>query len=48
MLLAHISFPPAEALANPINTVAVVGVVGFVPDPVHEMGPRVILLVVRV
>ena len=44
----HISIPPAAALSNPIYTPATVGAVGFVPDPEHEIGPHVILLVVRV
>ena len=48
LLLVHISKPPAATLAIPIYEPATVGVVGFVPDPVHEMGPHVIPLVVRV
>ena len=40
--------PPADALPMPIYTPAAVGTVGFVPDPVHSMGPRVIPLVVKV
>jgi hypothetical protein len=35
-------------LPNPIYTPATIGVVGFVLDPVHEMGPHVIPLVVSV
>ena len=46
--LQHISIPPAAALSNPTNTPANDGWVGFVPDPVHEMGPHDIPLVVRV
>ena len=40
--------PPAAALSNPTYTLAVDGWAGFVPDPVHEMGPHVIALVVNV
>ena len=40
--------PPADALPMPIYTPAAVGTVGFVPDPVHSMGPRVKPLVVKV
>ena len=47
-LLQQISIPPAAALSNPTYTPAADGWVGFVPDPVHEMGPHVIPLVVRV
>ena len=47
VLLVQISIPPAAELSNPIYTLAVVGVVGFV-DPLHELGPHVISLVVRV
>ena len=47
-MLAHIARPPTAALANRLYTPAVVGVVGCVPDPVHEIGPHVVLLVLRV
>ena len=40
--------PPAAALPMPIYTPAVVGTVGFVPDPAHAMGPRFEPLVVNV
>ena len=46
--LTQISISPAAALSNPKYTPAADGVVGFVPYPVHEMGPYVIRLVVRV
>ena len=46
--LTHISIPPAAALANPTYTPATDGAVGCVDDPVHEMAPHVIALVVRV
>ena len=39
---------PAAALSILIYTPAAVGAVGFVPDPAHAMGPRVIPLVVNV
>ena len=39
---------PAAALSILIYTPAAVGAVGFVPDPAHAMGPRVIPLVVIV
>ena len=48
VLLEQISIPPTAALFNPIFTPATAGVVGFVPDPVHDMGPYVLPLVVRV
>ena len=44
----HISMPPVAALPNPTYTPAADGTVGFVDDPVHEMAPHVIALVVRV
>ena len=47
-VLQQISIPPAAELSNPTYTPAKVRCVGFVPDPVHEMGPHVIALVVRV
>ena len=47
-VLQQISIPRAAELSNPRYTPAADGWVGFVPDPVHEMGPHVILLVVRV
>ena len=46
--LQDISIPPATEESNPINTPATDGVVGFIPVPVHEIGPHVIALVVRV
>ena len=46
--LSQMSIPLAAALSNPIYTLAADGVVGLVPDTVHEMGPPVILLVVTV
>ena len=47
-LLQQISIPPAAALSNLIYTPATVGCVGCVVDPVHEMAPHAILLIVRV
>ena len=47
-VLQHISIPRAAELSNPRYTLAADGWVGFVPDPVHEMGPHVIPLVVEV
>ena len=47
-LLQQISIPPAAELSNPTYTPATDGWVGFVDDPVHEMAPHVIALVVRV
>ena len=47
-LLQHISITPAAVLSNPTYTLAADGWVGFVPAPVHEMGPHVISLVVRI
>ena len=47
-MLEQISSPPAATSSNPIYTPATVGDVGCVPDPVHEIGPHVIALVVRV
>ena len=46
--LRQISIPPAAALSNPIYPPAANGTVGLVDDPVHEMPPHVIALVVRV
>ena len=46
--LRQISIPPAAALSNPIYPPAANGTVGLVDDPVHEMAPHVIALVVRV
>ena len=46
--LTQIVMPPAAALSNPIHTPAADGTVGLVDDPVHEMAPHVIALVVRV
>ena len=46
--LQQISIPTAVELSNPTYILAVDGWVGFVPDPAHEIGPHVILLVVRV
>ena len=46
--LTQIVMPPAAAISNPIHTPAADGTVGFVDDPVHEMAPHVIALVVRV
>ena len=40
--------PPGAALSNPIYTPAGDGTAGFLDDPVHEMAPHVIALVVRV
>ena len=48
VLLAQISIPPADALSIPIDTPSNVGVVVFVTDPMHEMAPHYILLVVSV
>ena len=47
-LLQQIAIPPAAELSNPTDTLAADGWVGFVLDPVHEMGPHVIALVVNV
>ena len=48
MLLEQISIPPAAELFIPKYTRAADdGVVGFVVDPVHEMLPPVILLIVN-
>ena len=46
--LQQISTPPAAELSNPTYTPATDGTVGCVDDPVHEMAPPVIALVVRV
>ena len=45
---SHIFIPPAAALSNPIYTPAADGTVDFLDDPVHEMAPHVIALVVKV
>ena len=44
--LKQISIPPAAELSNPIYTPATDGIVGFVDDPVHEMAPHVIALII--
>ena len=46
--LTQIVMPPAAGISNPIHTPAADGTVGLVDDPVHEMAPHVIALVVRV
>ena len=46
-LLAQISLTPVAELSSPIYTPAGDGVVVFAPDPVHEMGPHGMPLVVR-
>ena len=47
-LLQQISIPPVAEVSNPRYTPAAVGDNCFVPVPVHEIGPHVIALVVRV
>ena len=47
-VLEHITIPPAVALPNPIFTQAIVGGVGFVVEPVHEMAPHDMLFAVNV
>ena len=47
-LLQHISIPPVAEVPNPRYTPAVVGDNCCVLVPVHEIGPHVIALVVRV
>ena len=47
-LVQQISSPRVAALSNPVYTPAAFGTAGFLLDPVHEMGPHVILLVVNV
>ena len=47
VLLEPISKPPVAALSIPISTLAVVGVDGFVIDPVRAMAPHVIACVVN-
>ena len=46
--IEQISIPPDDDKSMPMYTPTAVGTVVFVPDSVHEMGPHVIALVVRV
>ena len=47
-VLEQISIPPDDNEPMPMYTPPAVGTVVCVPDPMHEMGPHVKALVVRV